>query len=285
MIKVLKAGLYDTIQDMGRRGYQQYGVPVSGVMDSYYAKIANALVGNTESEALLEMTLWGPKLEFQRDCLISITGADLTPMLNGVKVALNTAIFVKTGAQLSFDKRKYGCRAYLAVSGGFQERLVMNSRSMYKNITATVKIEKGTVLETLKTNIDKRTNAHASLKLDLEQMISPILDVYKGPEFEFLTKKEQEALMTRCFKVATKNSRMAYQLDDALENTLSPIITSLVLPGTVQLTPSGKLIVLMRDCQVTGGYPRVLQLTETAINRLSQKFTGDCVEFQMIESY
>jgi allophanate hydrolase subunit 2 len=76
---------------------------------------------------------------------------------------------------------------------------------------------------------------------------------------------------------------MAYQLVETLTNTLKPIITSLVLPGTVQLTPSGKLIVLMRDCQATGGYPRVLQLSESAINILAQKFTGNIIHFKIKE--
>ena len=75
---------------------------------------------------------------------------------------------------------------------------------------------------------------------------------------------------------------MAYQLKEPLENELTSIITSLVLPGTVQLTPSGKLIILMRDCQTTGGYPRILQLSEDSINRLAQKFTGDKINFILI---
>ena len=75
---------------------------------------------------------------------------------------------------------------------------------------------------------------------------------------------------------------MAYQLEDPLKNSLQPIITSLVLPGTIQLTPSGSLIILMRDCQTTGGYPRILQLSEASINRLAQKSTGDKVRFELI---
>ena len=75
---------------------------------------------------------------------------------------------------------------------------------------------------------------------------------------------------------------MAYQLQESLENSLEPILTSGVLPGTVQLTPSGKLIILMRDCQTTGGYPRVLQLKESAINILAQKYTGQQIRFKLV---
>ena len=75
---------------------------------------------------------------------------------------------------------------------------------------------------------------------------------------------------------------MAYQLEDLLENNLEAIITSLVLPGTVQLTPSGKLIVLLRDCQTTGGYQRVLQLKESAMNIMAQKYTGSKINFKLV---
>ena len=281
MIKVLKVGLYDSIQDMGRWDFQEYGVPVSGVMDRYSAKIANALVGNEDHAALLEITLIGPKLEFQQDCLISITGADLSTSLNGISIPLNIAIHIKSGDILSFGKRKQGCRAYLAVSGGFQTQIVMKSRSMYKNITNTFKIEKGEILPIASFTFNERTNTNASVKVKSEHFVGLSLEVYKGPEFNLLSNEQQDMLLSSGFSIANENSRMAYQLAETLENQLEPIITSLVLPGTVQLTPSGKLIVLMRDCQTTGGYPRVLQLSELAINRLSQKFTGDLIHFKL----
>jgi biotin-dependent carboxylase-like uncharacterized protein len=282
MIKVLKTGLYDTIQDMGRYNFQEYGVPVSGVMDRYSAKIANALVGNEDQAALLEITLIGPKLEFQQDSLISITGADLSPSLNDISIPLHAAIPVKSGDILSFGKRKQGCRAYLAVSGGFQTQIAMNSRSMCKNITNAFKIENGEVLPIASFPVNERTDANASVKVKSEHFVGLSLDVYKGPEFDLLTNEQQDRLLSSSFSIAKENSRMAYQLEETIENQLEPIITSLVLPGTVQLTPSGKLIVLMRDCQTTGGYPRVMQLSEIAINTLSQKFTNDSIDFQMI---
>lgn len=284
MIKVLKAGLYDTVQDMGRWDFQEYGVPVSGVMDRYSAKIANALVGNEDHAALLEITLMGPKLEFLQDCLISITGADLSPSLNGMSIPLYTAIHVKHGGVLSFGKRKQGCRAYLAVSGGFLTQTIMKSRSMCKNITNAFKIEKGAILPIASFTFNGRTNANASVKVNSEHFVGLSLDVCIGPEFDLLSNEQQDRLLSSGFSIAKENSRMAYQLEETLENQLEPIITSLVLPGTVQLTPSGKLIVLMRDCQTTGGYPRVLQLTENAINMFSQKFTNDSVDFQLIKS-
>jgi len=282
MIKVLKAGLFDTIQDLGRHNYQEFGVPISGVMDSYSAKLANALVGNDEVGAVLEMTLFGPKLEFQQNCLISVTGADLSPSINGILLAHNTAISVKVGDVLSFGSRKYGCRAYLAVSGGFQTESVMQSRSMYKSITKAFKIEKNDVLPTMAFSNGEKGSSNASLKVSKKHFDAQVLEVFKGPEFDLLTNTQQQVLLKTKFSIAKENSRMAYQLEETLDNQLDPIITSLVLPGTIQLTPSGKLIVLMRDCQTTGGYPRVLQLSENAIAKLSQKFTNDKIEFLLV---
>ena len=109
------------------------------------------------------------------------------------------------------------------------------------------------------------------------------IEVYKGPEFGELTQLQQEELFTKTFMVSKDYNRMGYRLDYSIKNDLTPIITSLVQPGTVQLPPSGQLIVLMRDGQTAGGYPRVLQLSESAINSLSQKKLGDQFSFLLVE--
>ena len=127
-----------------------------------------------------------------------------------------------------------------------------------------------------------KNSNNAIVKINVSHFENRMMDVYKGPEFDMLTIEQQELLLDLDFTIAKENSRMAYQLVVTVNNSLKPIITSLVLPGTVQLTPSGKLIILMRDCQTTGGYPRVLQLSENAINRLSQKFTNDKIRFRKI---
>ena len=106
--------------------------------------------------------------------------------------------------------------------------------------------------------------------------------MYKGPEYDLLNKQAKEKLNNINFTISKENSRMGYRLEEHIDNKLGSMLTSSVLPGTIQLTPSGKLIILMRDCQVTGGYPRILQLTEKSINRLSQKSTGDSFSFKIV---
>ena len=127
MVKVIKPGFYTTIQDLGRFGYQDYGVPVSGSMDQYSAQFANALLNNEKSDAVLEMTMTGPKLQFNSQTSICISGANMSPELNGSDIKLNTLIPIKPNDILSFGKLKEGFRSYLAVSGGFQSESNLKS--------------------------------------------------------------------------------------------------------------------------------------------------------------
>lgn len=280
MIKVLKPGLYSTIQDLGRMGFQQYGVPYSGVMDNYAASIVNGLLGNTEQAAVLEMTMTGATLQFHCDTQICLSGAQMNPKLNDLPITNNKVFTVSKNDVLSFGILELGFRCYLGVSGGFITETIMDSQSMYNGVTAQYMLKKNDEL-TFKVQPKLSGEQHARLKIDHSYLKRSVIEVFKGPEFDLLIGAQQEKLLSNTFTIANENNRMAYQLSEPLENNLDAIITSAVLPGTVQLTPSGKLIVLMRDCQTTGGYPRVLQLKESAINILAQKLTGQSIDFEI----
>jgi biotin-dependent carboxylase-like uncharacterized protein len=282
MIKVLNPGFYSSIQDFGRLGYQEYGVPYSGVMDKKAASIVNALLGNHKNEAVLEMTMTGAKLQFNIQTYIAISGADMSPTLNGLPVHLNKIIAIKPNDILAFARLQTGFRCYLAVLGGFKTETVMNSKSMRQNITQKVKLHKNDDLQVVEVSIETK-NKHASVRFDTSYITANTIEVFKGPEFDKLSEAQQLQLFSNKFTISKDNNRMAYQLEETIDNNLKPIITSPVLPGTVQLTPSGKLIVLMCDCQTTGGYPRVLQLKESAINVLAQKFMGSKIKFSLYE--
>lgn len=273
MVEIIKTGLHDTIQDLGRIGSQEYGVPFSGVMDSYSATLANTILGNDSNAAVIEAVMYGPKIKFQVNTTICITGAAMNAMLNSSPIKNNMIISVHKDDLLSFGKLAYGFRVYIAVFGGFLTETVMNSRSMYRGITSASKIEKGNLLA-IKEDNHASKQSFSSVKIDKAHFYDTELDVFKGPEFDLLTSNQQNLLLNSDFTITKDSNRMAYQFEERLENSLDEIITSLVLPGTVQLTPSGQLLVLMRDCQITGGYPRVLQLTEASVNRLSQKVFG-----------
>lgn len=276
MVEVLKQGLLSTIQDLGRLGYAHLGVPVSGAMDAASALMANTILGNNPNAAVIEMTLIGMHLKFLAETVICISGADMSATLNGKPIPLNKRIEVHPSDSIQFGSAKMGCRTYLAILGGFKTDKVLTSGSFYHSITSNSVLEKGDLIK-YAPSTSHISNDYAKLKPN--NFETSELNVYKGPEFETLNQQQQEWLFDQNFTVSKLNNRMAYQLNETLENSLSPIITSAVLPGTVQLTPNGHLIILMRDAQTTGGYPRILQLSESAINLLSQKKVKDAVQF------
>ena len=280
MIKVLDPGLYTSIQDLGRIGYKAYGVPESGAMDRQSAQLGNRLLSNSEQSAVLEMTMTGPKLQFNGNTYVCLTGACISPHLNDLPVAMDRVFEVKNGDILSFSKLLYGFRGYLSVLGGIQSESVLKSRSMYKGISSQFKLERGYEIQ-IADALQGYSNKHAGLKIKDSLFTRQKLQVFPGPEFEMLSEAQKNQLLQGEFTISKNNNRMAYQLNELLPNSLDDIITSMVLPGTVQLTPKGNLIILMRDCQTTGGYPRVLQLSEDAINVLAQKFVGQSIQFNL----
>ena len=280
MIKVLASSFGLSLQDSGRYGYASYGVPSSGAMDQYSSKLANKLLNNAEDDAVLEITNGGCKLLFESTTCICLTGADYSAKLDGKPAELNRIIKVDKGSVLSFGARKFGFRTYLAVKNGFQTESSLGSKSMYPNITSPHVLKKGDILRLVPFTNDKK-NAAAKVKIELEHFKAKALDCYQGPEFESLNSFQHKQLFDNEFQISPNNNRMGYQLENGIENSIPQMLTSSVLPGTVQLTPSGKLIILMRDCQVTGGYPRVLQLSEHSINRLAQKTTRDVINFNL----
>ncbi|MBT4834761.1 MAG: hypothetical protein HON75_05345, partial [Cryomorphaceae bacterium] len=122
MIKVLDPGLYSTIQDNGRYGYRNIGVPYSGFMDQDSAIEANKIIGNKVNESLLEITLMGPTLLFNDNYTLSITGGDFTPQLNDKKIEMYKPIEVKLGDVLKINQTSNGARCYLAFSGGITSK-------------------------------------------------------------------------------------------------------------------------------------------------------------------
>lgn len=279
MIKVLKSGFFSTIQDQGRFGYRSFGVPVSGVMDKFASDFANHILGNDKNAAVLEMTMIGAELQFLVPTIIAITGAEMTPKINGASVNMYKSIMVSANDVLTLRQAKSGFRTYVAVKGGFLTDIVLGSRSMLKVVTEPFKVSNGDYLPI--TELSQLEDVkNAKLRFNDKYLKTNCIEVTKGPEFNELTQQQQALLLNQNFTVSKYNNRMAYQLLPLVKNNLESILTAPVLPGTVQLTPSGQLIVLMRDSQTTGGYPRVFQLTENAITILSQKTTGSSILIQ-----
>lgn len=284
-ILILSDSLQTSVQDLGRKGYRSYGVPISGTMDKYSAILANKLLNNDEDLPVLEITMTGPKIMFEDHTLFVLTGADLSPELNGEPVQMNHAYSVRTSDVLSFGKMNMGVRTYLGVKGGFLTEKVLGSYSMYDGITPKSTLKKGDRLRIASYESELEITT-SKLKVKPSHFTTKKLEVTKGPEYNRLTKKQRDKLFSMTFKIDPLCNRMGYQLKNkfpALKN--NEIITSITIPGTVQITPSGKLIVMMRDCPTTGGYARILQLTDMAINQLAQKKENDRFKFDLESSF
>ncbi|MDP3313375.1 biotin-dependent carboxyltransferase family protein [Lutibacter sp.] len=284
MIKVLQSGLFTTIQDTGRFGFRNYGVPNGGVMDSISASLANSLLNNHLDDAVLEITLIGPKIEFLHSSIIAITGATSLIYLNADLIRLNKVYTVAKGDILSFGVSIVGVRTYLAVKNGFKSIKILNSRSLFQEITPEINCKKGSIIPFDEFKIENNNHLVNSQivfkKLFFE---TSILEVYKGPDFNLFSSSEMNKIIKAFYTISVKNSRMGYYFNEAVLPHSKSIITNPVLPGTIQLIPSGNLIVLMKDAQTTGGYPRVLQLSERSICILAQKGAGESISFKLTE--
>ncbi|WP_209400611.1 biotin-dependent carboxyltransferase family protein [Pseudozobellia sp. WGM2] len=278
MLKVLKAGLFTTIQDQGRYGFLNKGVPVAGYMDTFSATKINALLENKKEDAVMEMTMTGPTLQFERATFIAIGGANISATLNNNEVANYKVLKIGKGDILSFGKLESGFRGYLAVKNGFQAPIVLGSRSFFSSITKKNHLQDRDVVDYIETAVFNPKITELRLDSFLGENL---LKVSAGPEYELLNDKQLEWLFSKEFTVSNENNRMAYQLEEKIPGHEISMLTSATLPGTVQLTPSGKIMVLMKDGQTTGGYPRILQLSDKAISIMAQKKYGDKVRFKL----
>ena len=225
------------------------------------------------------MTLVGPTLEFMNDTYISITGADMNPLINKQKVLLNETLLVKKGDILYLAHSSNGMRTYLGIKGGFNSETKLGSKSFYKGITKREKLIKNDKIKfDLSVISPKKVNQNIN---DLKIIRNSKIKVFKGPEFDLLDTILKDLIFNTNFTIGI-NNRMGYNLVEPIKNSISSIVSSPVMPGTVQLTPSGKIIILCRDCQTTGGYPRILQLDKSSINCLSQKTIGEIINFKLV---
>ena len=276
MIKVISKGLYTTIQDKGRFGYRNIGVPSSGYMDSESAEAANLIINNPKDNPLIEATLIGPTLEFKKSAVICITGGEFSPTLNDIKISSYSAIEVNKGDILKINNSSIGSRCYISIQGTIISDTILGSKSFYHQITNSNIIEEGDIL-LFKKNIRTLEQKYTHKKFELNKTIN----VFRGPEFKCLSKESIKTLFNEEFSIGI-NNRMAYNLLEKIQDGINSIVSSGVIPGTVQLTPSGNIIILHRDCQTTGGYPRILQLNEKSLNDLAQLRTGDNIRFKLL---
>ncbi len=278
-IEILETGFYTSVQDQGRKGYAIKGVPESGAMDQEAWRLSNLLLHNLDSDAALECTLIGPTIVFLRDLAFVLTGAITSAVLDGTELISNKVYKASKGQILRVGKVLNGCRTYVGFDGGIDTKIILGSRSTFYPITERGIVQKGDVLRTGISNMLSVSSGMVHIK-EAKANKSSNINIVQGPEYYYLSQIKREVLTNRSFTIQSWN-RMGIALGEPLEQQVAKILTGPVLPGTVQLTPSGHLYILMRDCQVTGGYPRIAQLTQTAINTMAQKKTGDTIRLAL----
>ncbi|RLL42824.1 biotin-dependent carboxyltransferase family protein [Oceanobacillus piezotolerans] len=286
-IEVLRPGLSTSIQDLGRTGYQQFGMVVAGAMDTFALQIGNILVGNERGAAGIEVVLMGPKLKFLRDTVIAICGANLSPMIDGRSISMWRSQRVYEGQILSFGKPVDGSYAYIALSGGITTPLVMGSRSTYtKAQTGGLDgrfLNKGDVLPSGEPNFDKYgKQLHPEWIPDYNK--TGKIRVILGPDEEAFTKEGIHNFLTKTYKVTTQTDRMGSRLEGpAIEHVDgADIISDAIFPGTVQVPANGNPIILLADRQPTGGYTRIATVISEDIPLVAQSLPGKEIAFEAV---
>jgi len=275
-VKVRRSGMLSTIQDLGRPGQRAAGVPVSSAMDAFALRVANLLVGNTEDAAALEMTRVGAELEFGEDTVVAVTGATaggLEPW---------RPHFLKAGTRLQWGQFTAGCRAYMAVAGGFDVPVVLDGRGTYLRAGwggwQGRALRHGDILPVVP---PERTLAAGGWGIDPRILpgytTNPTLRVLAGAQAaEFSPQWTQTE-----FVVHPQSDRMGVRLQGAsLARTVATELDSTaVAPGTVQVPPDGQPIVLGADAQTIGGYPQLAHVISVDLPLLAQLRPADKVRF------
>tara|TARA_B100001093_G_scaffold69584_1_gene60119 strand:+ start:15233 stop:16090 length:858 start_codon:yes stop_codon:yes gene_type:complete len=285
MIRFREIGFYTTIQDRGRFGFRHLGVPVAGALDQVSFENSNLILGNPLNTAAFELTMLGPTIELLKRCCFCVTGADIEIYLNEEVVPMNTAVIAEKDSQLKIGRVKNGLRSYLNFKGGFSSEIKLDSASQFSGITTENRVKAKSTYE-LKEDLTDLISEHKTNALirSIEHSALIQLDVYKGVDFKLFPLKLIESLTETEFTIGSSVNRMACQLNtnSKLAHTIDRLSSPTYI-GAVQCTPSGKLLILMRDSQTTGGYPRLLQCTRNAVNRLSQIRPNQRLKFVLID--
>jgi antagonist of KipI len=303
-IEVERAGLQTTLQDLGRAGMQHLGVPVNGAMDEISHRLANLLVGNDEHEATLELTLNGPTLRFTEDAVIAICGANMGGSVDRQPLPWYRPIRVPSGARVVFGRPAIGCRAYVAISGGFAIEPVLGSRSTalmggYGGYLGRA-LKKGDVLFPRREHeaqtvrwVRLLSRSHHGIafpnwsvsRARMPYRVSPQpVRILAGRHWQAFPVAVREALTQGLYKVALDSDRMGYRLDGAVLEARRghDVLSESVVMGAVQVPPGGQPIVLMADHQTTGGYPIIAVVASVDLPVMAQVRPGEEIQFRMI---
>jgi antagonist of KipI len=297
-IVIIKPGLLDTIQDLGRIGQGRYGINPGGAMDRYAAKMANILTGNDIHEALIEIHFPGPQILFEKDALVCITGGDFVPTLNDDPIPSWQPVLIRKNTVLQFSAKNNGARVYMSVAGGFILEKWLNSYST--NLKAAIGGWQGRKLEKNDQLLFGAASVSPGVLFRTEDNFEPLRwrpayqEVYanpseiffiKGNEWNELGSDSRKELTGSSFTIQGLSDRMGYQLNGhpvSLE-CRKEFVSSAVSFGTIQLLPNGQLVILMADHQTTGGYSRIGHVISAHLPKLAQLNAGSSFHLVPVE--
>ena len=284
-IRVLKPGMFTTVQDLGRHGYQEFGMPVAGAMDELALRLANRLVGNPEGEAALEMTLLGPRLELLQDAALAVTGADLEAAVDGELLPLWESVWLPKGSVLAFGRPRSGVRAYVAFAGGIDVPQVMGSKSTY--VRGRLSGFQGRTLQpddVIPLGESPTPNVRRRLAPHRVPQPSNTARVVLGPQDDHFTPESVDLFLGSTYRVSPVSDRMGYRLDGPTlkHRAGADIISDAIPPGAVQVPGHGTPIVMLADRQTTGGYPKIATVISADLRVLAQLAPGDSLSFRAV---
>ena len=301
MISVIKPGLLTTVQDLGRPGFQQYGVAVGGALDTLAARAANLVVGNDDNAAVLEMAQTGPDLAFERETLVAWSGADFEARVGPEPLPRDRAVRVGAGETISFGFARSGLRAWLAVAGGVDVPLVMGSRSTYRragigghqgrSLLAGDKLKvfpptdwARHLLDSMRTGKKRATAWTVRPEVLGKPAGAGVIRAVRGPEWDWFTPESQQRFFAEEWQATKEADRMGVRLEGPSLALAKPreMISSAVNTGVVQVPPAGRPIVLLPSRQSVGGYPRIAAVAAVDLRCFTQLRPGDKVRFQEI---
>lgn len=290
-LQVINPGLYTSVQDLGRKAYQAFGMPVAGSMDDYAHRMANLLLGNDEDAPLLEMTAFGGTYKFESQQIIAITGSDMKPILNGnIPVKLWRTQVVMAGDILTFSTCDTGFRSYLSVAGGFKLPQVMGSYATYTRgklggLEGRA-LEKGDVIPWNRSSLGPMDLLGRFIRVQYlpsyERTVH--LRVVLGPQEDTFSYKGIADFFGNTYTVSNEADRMGYRLDGKkIEHVDSAdIISDGIIKGAVQVPSHGQPIIMMADCQTTGGYTKLAHVISTDLWKIAQLKAGDKISFKAV---
>ncbi len=285
-----KEGILTTVQDLGRKGFRQFGINPNGAMDKTATRLINILLGNDETEAVIETHFPAPEILFEQDAIFALGGAEFGAKLNGEAIENWKIHFAESGSILKFTEKNFGNRCYLSVKSGLKIERWLDSAST--NLTAKFggfngrKLEKNDRILFNQNSKFKTQSPKLKISNNLLPFYSrfPTVRIIKGAEFDNLTAISERDFLNETFTISKDSNRMGFRLTGKPLYILDKIelVSSAVDFGTIQLLPDGQMIVLMADHQTTGGYPRLGNIISIDLPLVAQLGANDKVGFHLI---